>query len=90
MNLNGWKDKCNRESIINLFIKGDHFKVGLDNGMSIIQIMNELGFKNPSKDQGLEILGKVPARSVLQSARKYFTRNGVILASKKLKNGGRR
>ena len=87
MNLNGWKDKCNREDMIKLFIKGDHFKVGLDNGMTVIQIMDKLGFKNPSADAGLDILAKYHARNILGQTRNYFFRNGFILSSKKLKNG---
>ena len=87
MTLNSWKEKCTKEEVMNWFLEKDHYKIGLKNGGTIIQIMNDLGFRNNSKDPFLETLGKLHFRSMLNMARFSFFRDGFLLRSKKLNKG---
>src|SRR3990167_2079897 len=81
--LKAWKENISREDVIHWFTDKDHFKVGLDQGGSVIQIMNDLGFKNPHKDPMVELLGKMHMRSLINAARDYFERSGFIMSSRK-------
>lgn len=85
--LEDWKEKCNREELMRWFIEKDHFKVGLKNGGTIIQIMHDLGFKNPGNDRIFEVLAKMHLRSIVSVAQKSFSRDGFILSAKKVANG---
>ena len=81
--LKAWKENISREDVIHWFTDKDHFKVGLDHGGSVIQIMNDLGFKNPHGDPTIDLLGKMHLRSLINAARDYFERNGFIMSSRK-------
>lgn len=83
--LSEWKEICTKEEVIDFFTKGDHYLTGLDNGATVLQIMQKIGFKNPNNDEGYEALAKFHTYSCIAQARKFFYRDGFILASKKVK-----
>lgn len=87
MNLKQWRESCNGREIVNWFVKGDHYKVGLDNGGTVIQIMNDLGFRNPKNDYMVEVMAKIHLRNQFNQARLMLERDGFILSSKKFKKG---
>lgn len=81
--LESWKQKCTPQEIMNWFVEKDHYKVGLDKGCSINQIMNDIGFKNPNNEPLFETLAKWHLRNQVHRARKNFERDGFIMSSKK-------
>lgn len=85
--LEAWKRECNKEEVVNWFVKGERFKVGIDNGCTVNQLMNDLKFRNPQNDQFFETFAKMHLRSCMDMARRSFQRDGFILASKKMKKG---
>jgi len=85
--IENWKSKCTKEELINWFVDKDHYKVGLDKGCTINQIMNDVGFRNPSNDGIFEMMAKMHLRNTMSHVRKSFARDGFILSSKKFKVG---